>query len=138
METAFHYDPKEKQLSFLLRENVTADPDIQLRLRGRLNTATGGLEYHATAQKFLSTGTAIKVCIYIVRCSTYGPFGLHKWSASLSATTSNSSRRGWWGVVDARPLPDTTAATASCRLQCGGKKSFAAQMSMCLANCRTP
>jgi hypothetical protein len=61
METAFHYDPKEKHLSFLLRENVTADPDIQLRLRGRLNTATAGLEYHATAQKFLSTGTAIKV-----------------------------------------------------------------------------
>lgn len=62
METAFHFDPKQKHLSFLLKENVTADPDIQLRLRGRLNTVTGDMEYHATAQKFVSTGTAVKVC----------------------------------------------------------------------------
>jgi hypothetical protein len=61
METAFHFDPKQKHLSFLLKENVTSDPDIQLRLRGRLNTVTGGLEYHATAQKFVSTSTAVKV-----------------------------------------------------------------------------
>jgi hypothetical protein len=66
METAFHFDPKHKQLSFLLKENVTSDPDIQLRFRGRLNTVTGGLEYHATAQKFVSTGTAVKVCL--ARC----------------------------------------------------------------------
>lgn len=70
METAFHYDPKEKHLSFLLRENVTADPDIQLRLRGRLNTATADLEYHATAQKFLSTGTAIKVRSHMLMSHT--------------------------------------------------------------------
>lgn len=61
METAFHFDPQQKHLSFLLRENVTADPDIQLRLRGRLNTVTGDMQYHATAQKFVSAGTAVKV-----------------------------------------------------------------------------
>lgn len=79
METAFHYDPKEKHLSFLLRENVTADPDIQMRLRGRLNTATGGLEYHATAQKFLSTGTAIKARFLSGADSTHEAKHLNSW-----------------------------------------------------------
>lgn len=61
METALHYDPSHKHLSFLLKEGVTAEPDIQMRFRGRLNTVTGGFEYHATAQKFISSGPAVKV-----------------------------------------------------------------------------
>jgi hypothetical protein len=63
METALHYDPKQKHLSFLLKESVTADPDIQLRFRGRLNTDAGNFEYHATAQKFFSSGPVIKVSL---------------------------------------------------------------------------
>lgn len=61
METALHFDPSHKHLSFLLKESVTTDPDIQLRFRGRLNTDSGGFEYHATAQKFVSSGSALKV-----------------------------------------------------------------------------
>eukprot|EP00879_Flechtneria_rotunda_P028544 GHRR01030678.1.p2 GENE.GHRR01030678.1~~GHRR01030678.1.p2 ORF type:complete len:109 (-),score=21.54 GHRR01030678.1:197-523(-) len=62
METSLHYDPSQKHLSFLLKERVTADPDIQLRFRGRLNTTAGAFDYHATAHKIFSTGPAIKVC----------------------------------------------------------------------------
>jgi len=35
------YTLKEKQLSFRLRENVTADPNLEARFRGFLNTVTG-------------------------------------------------------------------------------------------------
>lgn len=61
METSLRYDQQDKHLSFLLKEEVTADPDIQLRFRGRLNTTTGGFEYHATAQKFVGSGPVLKV-----------------------------------------------------------------------------
>lgn len=61
METALHFDPDAKQLSFLLKEAVTTDPDVQLRFRGRLNTVSGSFEYHATAQKFFTSGSSIKV-----------------------------------------------------------------------------
>lgn len=87
METAFHFDPKQKHLSFLLKENVTSDPDIQLRFRGRLNTVTGGLEYHATAQKFVSSGTAVKVgCTTSVAFSfsTQSHLGNITWSVEIA------------------------------------------------------
>ncbi|KAF8061903.1 EGF1 [Scenedesmus sp. PABB004] len=60
METSLHYDPKQRHLSFLLKEGVTADPNVAMRFRGRLNTTTGGFEYHATAQKLFTSGPAIK------------------------------------------------------------------------------
>eukprot|EP00878_Enallax_costatus_P004061 GHUV01004286.1.p1 GENE.GHUV01004286.1~~GHUV01004286.1.p1 ORF type:complete len:194 (+),score=50.68 GHUV01004286.1:273-854(+) len=60
METSLHYSQKDKHLSFLLKEQVTADPDIQLRFRGRLNTNTGDFEYHATAQKYIGSGPVLK------------------------------------------------------------------------------
>jgi hypothetical protein len=60
MET-LHYDPKHKHLSFLLKEQVTAEPGLALRFRGRLNTDTGEFDYHATAQKFFATGPVLKV-----------------------------------------------------------------------------
>lgn len=61
METALHYDPKQKHLSFLLKEGVTADHNITLRFRGCLNTDTGDFDYHATAQKYFASGPVIKV-----------------------------------------------------------------------------
>lgn len=60
METSLHYNQKDKHLSFLLKETATGDQDIQLRFRGRLNTNTGGFEYHATAQKFVGSGPVLK------------------------------------------------------------------------------
>ncbi|KAF6262889.1 hypothetical protein COO60DRAFT_553009 [Scenedesmus sp. NREL 46B-D3] len=80
METALHYDPKQKHLSFLLKEGVTADPDIQMRFRGRLNTDTGDFDYHATAQKFFSSGPVIKE-------SLTQPFRL---GVGLGVSSSNS------------------------------------------------
>lgn len=41
METQLHYDLQQKNLSFRLRENVTADPDLEARFRGLLNTTSG-------------------------------------------------------------------------------------------------
>jgi hypothetical protein len=59
METALQFDPDKKHLSFSLRETVSTDQDIQLRFRGRLNTVTGGFEYHATAQKHVTQGAPV-------------------------------------------------------------------------------
>lgn len=84
METSLHYDQKNKQLSFLLKEAVTADPDIQLRFRGRLNTNTGSFDYHATAQKFTGTGPVIKVRPASVLCATcWSAVGLPQRSSQL-------------------------------------------------------
>lgn len=41
METQLYYGLKDKQLSFRLRESVTADPDVEVRFKGLLNTVTG-------------------------------------------------------------------------------------------------
>lgn len=79
METALQYDPGQKHLSFLLKESVSADPDLQLRFRGRLNTTTGGFEYHATAQKFVGSGPVLKE-------SLTQPFRL---GAGLGVSSSN-------------------------------------------------
>jgi hypothetical protein len=61
METALHYDPSQRHLSFLLKEGITTNPDVQLRFRGKLNTVTGSFDYHATAQKYFSSGPSMKV-----------------------------------------------------------------------------
>jgi hypothetical protein len=42
MDTQLHYDFQQKHLSFRLRESVTADPDLEARFKGLLNTVTGG------------------------------------------------------------------------------------------------
>lgn len=60
METALHYDPSGKHLSFLLKEAVSTDPDVAMRFRGKLNTTTGGFDYHATVQKLWGSGPVIK------------------------------------------------------------------------------
>jgi hypothetical protein len=41
METQLYYGLAQKHLSFRLREAVTADPDIEARFKGMLNTVTG-------------------------------------------------------------------------------------------------
>jgi hypothetical protein len=44
METQLFYTLEEKQLAFRLRENVTADPNLEARFRGFLNTTTGDFQ----------------------------------------------------------------------------------------------
>jgi hypothetical protein len=41
METQLFYGLRDKHLSFRLRESVTADPDVEARFKGFLNTVTG-------------------------------------------------------------------------------------------------
>lgn len=44
METQLHYDLQQKHLSFRLKESITADPDVEARFRGLLNTVNGKFE----------------------------------------------------------------------------------------------
>ncbi|KAI8466711.1 MAG: hypothetical protein J3K34DRAFT_524335 [Monoraphidium minutum] len=60
METQMHYDLQGKQLSFRVRENITADPDLEARLRGLLNTVTGEIVYRGTLKKYYSSGPLLK------------------------------------------------------------------------------
>jgi hypothetical protein len=60
METSVLYGLKQKQLCFVLRENVNTDPDLQLRLRGHLNTVTGDFEYTGSLQKYFRSGPPVK------------------------------------------------------------------------------
>lgn len=83
METSLHYNQKDKHLSFLLKETATGDQDIQLRFRGRLNTNTGGFEYHATAQKFVGSGPVLKVGL--------GPSCNSKHACCITATAAHAS-----------------------------------------------
>lgn len=41
METQLFYGLKDKQLCFRLRESITADPDVEARFKGLLNTNSG-------------------------------------------------------------------------------------------------
>jgi len=60
METSLHYDLSQKQLSFLTKERVTAEHDLQLRFRGLLNTVTGVLQYQGSLNKFFYRGQQVK------------------------------------------------------------------------------
>lgn len=60
METQLHYDLGQKHLSFRLRENVTAEPEVEARFRGLLNTTTGSFQYRGTVKKYLSSGPIVK------------------------------------------------------------------------------
>ncbi len=55
MDTGLYYELGQKQLSFLLKQRITTDPNVQLRFRGVLNTATGGFDYKGTLQKLFGT-----------------------------------------------------------------------------------
>ncbi|GFH06033.1 uncharacterized protein HaLaN_00594, partial [Haematococcus lacustris] len=48
METSLHYGLAEKQLSFKLREQITAAPGVELKGNGMFNTITGKLGYTGT------------------------------------------------------------------------------------------
>ncbi|GBF92420.1 hypothetical protein Rsub_04524 [Raphidocelis subcapitata] len=60
METQVFYTLHEKQLAFRLRESVTADPGVEARFRGLLNTTTGAFDYRGTLKKFHNTGPLLK------------------------------------------------------------------------------
>lgn len=52
METQLHFDlSNSKQLSFKIKERITANPDLEFKVKGLLNTATGNLDYVGTLKK---------------------------------------------------------------------------------------
>lgn len=55
-----HYDIGQKQLCFLVKERVTAEPNLQLHFRGMLNTVTGGFDYRGTLKKYVQSGSDVK------------------------------------------------------------------------------
>ena len=58
METQFHYDlTGSKQLSFKLRERVTAKPDLEFKVKGLFNTVTSNLDYVGTIKKYMNVGS---------------------------------------------------------------------------------
>ncbi|KAK9902789.1 hypothetical protein WJX75_006026 [Coccomyxa subellipsoidea] len=52
METHLTFDNRGKQLGILVKERLTTDQNLQLKVVGVLNTVTGGLEYCAKLRKF--------------------------------------------------------------------------------------
>eukprot|EP00798_Chlamydomonas_sp_ICE-L_P008733 gene8733-33595_t len=52
METQLHYDiSQSKQLSFKLKERITAKPDLEFKVKGLFNSVTGNLDYVGTLKK---------------------------------------------------------------------------------------
>jgi hypothetical protein len=60
METSLHYSLDSKQLSFKLREIITANLGVELKAHGLFNTVTSTFDYNATLKKKVSTGPAVK------------------------------------------------------------------------------
>jgi hypothetical protein len=56
METQFYYEPQNKQLTFRLRERLTAKPGVELKGKGYFNTVTGKLAYQGTLKGNVQLG----------------------------------------------------------------------------------